>query len=564
MKVQIKLRSAKTCTIGFNYSAHLVALTKSLPGRVWDRNNSVWTIPIGVLEQAVNLYKSKGVEVLVSQDVKIALNELQEQNKAMLQKVQVKALDYDVRSLAYKTTPFTHQFEGIERALQSDNLLLADDMGLGKTLMSITTACIRKDKYGVKKTLIVCGINSVKYNWQQEISIHSYEQGTVFAGKNISERLEMLEAWVNNEDTNYFGIINIESLQKTEILDILTKACKKKIIGMVIIDEIHKCKNPTSIRGKAIHKLNADYKLGLTGTPIMNRVEELYNILKWLGAVNMNFTQFKNYYCNFGGYMNREIIGYKNLEQLRSTLSTCMLRRRKEEVLDLPDKLYKTEYLELDKKSMKLYMGIRQELVKKISEIVLDSNPLSKLLRLRQVTGGLLDENTVKFDRVLEILEEAKANKRKVIIFSQWKAQIDALCSYLEANSIHPFVIDGTVKAEDRQAIVNKYQNIKDFAVIAGTIGAMGTGLTLNTAETVIFLDKAWTPADNKQAEDRAHRIGTKHTVNIVSLVCKDTIDEYIENMLVEKQDLFNNIVEGRDTSKESKEKLIKQLLGVM
>ena len=259
MKVQIKLRSAKTCTIGFNYSAHLVALTKSLQGRAWDRNNGVWTIPIGVLEQAINLYKSKGVEVLVSQDVKIALNELQKQNKAMLQKVQAKALDFDVRSLAYKTKPFTHQFEGIERALQSDNLLLADDMGLGKTLMSITTACIRKSKYGVKKTLIVCGINSVKYNWQQEISIHSYEQGTVFAGKNISERLEMLEAWVNNEDTNYFGIINIESLQKTEILDILTKACKKKIIGMVIIDEIHKCKNPTSIRGKAIHNLNADY-----------------------------------------------------------------------------------------------------------------------------------------------------------------------------------------------------------------------------------------------------------------------------------------------------------------
>ena len=564
MKIQIKLRSAKTCTIQFSYNASLVARTKSISGRIWDRNNSVWTIPLSSLQEALAVYEQNDVEVQLSQDVKLAYKEFLDAQKGLAKKVQATPLDFNLRSLDYKTTPFTHQFEGIERALQSDNLLLADDMGLGKTLMSITTACIRKERYGVKKTLIICGINSVKYNWQQEIKLHSYEQGTVFAGKNISERLELLEAWVNDEDTNYFGIINIESLQKAEILDILVRACKKNIIGMVIIDEIHKCKNPTSIRGKAIQKLNPTYKLGLTGTPLMNRVEELYNILKWLGAETKTFTQFKQYYCNFGGYMNREIIGYKNLPQLREVLATCMLRRRKEDVLDLPDKLYKTEYLELDKKSMKMYMDIRQELIKKISEIVLDSNPLSKLLRLRQLTGGLLDENTVKFDRVLEILEEAKANKRKVIIFSQWKAEIDALCNYLEANSIHPFVIDGTVKAEDRQAIVNKYQSVKDFAVIAGTIGAMGTGLTLNTAETVIFLDKAWTPADNKQAEDRAHRIGTKHNVNIISLVCKDTIDEYIENMLVEKQDLFNNIVEGRNTSKESKEKLIKQLLGVM
>lgn len=563
MKVKITLRSSKTCNIAFTYNASLVAITKTIPGRVWDGNNSVWTIPIAHLEDAIKLYQSKNVEVQLAPDVRIALTQLQNKNALLAKKVQAKPLDFNLRDLTYKTTPFNHQFEGIERALQSDNLLLADDMGLGKTLMSITTACIRKSKYNVKKALIICGINSVKYNWQQEIKLHSNEYGTVFAGKNTSERLELLEAWIQDKDTNYFGIINIESLQKPEILDLLAKSCKKGTIGMVIIDEIHKCKNPTSIRGKAIHKLNSTYKLGLTGTPIMNRVEELYNILKWLGATTMTFTQYKQYYCSFGGFLNREIIGYKNLEHLRNILNNCMLRRRKEDVLDLPEKLYKTEYLELDKSSMKLYMNIRQELIKKIDEIILDSNPLNKLLRLRQLTAGLLDDNNVKFDRVLEILEEAKLNKRKVIIFSQWKSVVDALKDYLEVECIEPLVIDGTVKAEERQAIVNKFQQTQGFKVIIGTIGAMGTGLTLNTAETVIFLDKAWTPADNKQAEDRAHRIGTKHNVNIISLLCKDTIDEYIENMLIEKQDLFNSVVEGKDTSKESKERLIKQLLGV-
>ena len=564
MKIAIKLRSAKTCTIGFNYDTRLVAITKSIPGRAWDNNNSVWTIPLEHLPEAVKTYRENGVEVLISKDVKLAVENLKANQKELLKKITPTKLSFDLSTLTYKTTPFTHQFEGIQRALESNNLLLADDMGLGKTLMSITTACIRKERYNVHKTLILCGINSVKYNWQEEIKLHSFEKGTVFDGKNASERLELLENWLNDIDTNYFGIINIESLQKQEILDLLVKACKKNIIGMIVIDEIHKCKNPTSIRGKAIQKLNTKYKLGLTGTPLMNRVEELYNILKWLGAITMNFTQFKNYYCNFGGYMNREIVGYKNLDQLREVLNRCMLRRRKEDVLDLPDKIYKTEYLALDKKSMKLYMDIRQEIVKKIDEILLDSNPLSKLLRLRQLTGGLLDENTVKFDRALEILEEAKANNKKVIIFSQWKAVIDSLNDYLESYSIKPLVIDGTVKAEDRQAIVNTFQRAEGFKVITGTIGAMGTGLTLNTASTVLFLDKDFSPANNKQAEDRAHRIGSKHNVNIITLVCKDTIDEYIENMLIEKQDLFNNIVEGRDTSKESKERLIKQLLGVL
>lgn len=563
MNIKFRLKTQKSCAIEFTYNPQVVNLTKAIPSRKWDANNKCWTIQIADVNGAKRLYENAGHSVSMSPDLKIAVAKVTEKQQAILEQVKVKELDYDVRAMRFKNTPLEHQYEAIERALKSNSLLLADDMGLGKTFVSINTACIRKIKNNVKKTLIVCGINSVKYNWQEEIKIHSYEEGTVFEGKNLSERLEMVQAWIKNEDTNYFGIINVESLQREEIVKSLELGVKKGIIGFVVIDEVHKCKNPSSIRGKAIHKLNAEYKLALTGTPIMNRAEELYNILKWLGAEIKTFTQFKNFYCCFGGFMNNDVIGYKNLDVLRKTLSGCMLRRRKEDVLNLPDKIYKTEYLLMSKKSMKLYMEVRQDLIRKIDEIVLDNNPLSKLLRLRQITSGLLSDDSVKFDRLLEILEEAKETNKKVIVFSQWKAVTDAVNTYLKEKGINTYIIDGTVKAEDRQALVNKYQNSKGFNVITGTIGAMGTGLTLNTAEIVVFLDKAWTPSDNKQAEDRAYRIGTKHNVNVISLVCKNTIDEYIENMLVEKQDLFNEVVEGKNTRPQSKERLLRLLLGV-
>lgn len=563
MNIKFKLKTSKTCSIEFPYNPELVTMVKTVPSRRWNPNNRCWDIQLSDVLGAKRIFESAGHLVTMAPDLRIAVEDVTEKQKAILKQVEVSNLEYDVRSVQFKNTPLEHQYEAIERALKSNSLLLADDMGLGKTFVSINTACIRKTKDNVQKTLIVCGINSVKYNWQEEIKLHSHEQGTVFEGKNMAERLEQVQAWINGEDTNYFGILNVESLQKEEIIKCLEVGVKKGIIGFVIIDEVHKCKNPTSIRGKAIHKLNSNYKLALTGTPIMNRAEELYNILKWLGAEVKTFTQFKSFYCNFGGFMNNEVIGYKNLDVLRNTLSKCMLRRRKEDVLNLPDKLYKTEYLQMSKKSMKLYMEVRQDLIRKIDEIVLDNNPLSKLLRLRQITSGLLSDDSVKLDRLVEILEEAKENDKKVIVFSQWKAVIDAVNSYLEGRDIKPLSIDGKVEAKDRQAIVNTFQNCRGFKVITGTIGAMGTGLTLNTAEIVVFLDKAWTPADNKQAEDRAYRIGTKHNVNIISLVCKNTIDEYIENMLIEKQDLFNEVVEGKITRPQSKERLLRLLLGV-
>jgi SNF2 family DNA or RNA helicase len=462
-----------------------------------------------------------------------------------------------VMSFDFKTKPFPHQIEAFNWGLKFRSLLLADDQGLGKTKEAIDISVARKIRGDVSKVLIVCGVNSVKYNWQKEIGIHSEEASRVLDGS-TEEKYYAIDKWI--ESDALFGIINIESLRKEEIVRKFLALTEKGIIGLVIIDEIHKAKNgQTSQQGIAIRLLRSQYKIGLTGTPIMNNALDLHNVLTWLGVEKRNFYAYRNYFCELGGYNNTKVMGMKEGKdkELNTLLNKVMLRRLKDEVLDLPPKIRSVEYVELTSKQRTLYDQIRFGLLDQVEDILISPNPLASLIRLRQVTGGVLGEANPKLDRLKEIIEdEVIPNGRKIIIFSQWskvtKAMKDALKKY------KPAYIDGDTK--DRMAEVDRFQEDSKCSVIIGTIGAMGTGLTLNKSSYVVFMDKAWTPADNNQAEDRAHRIGTENTINVITMVAQGTIDERIEGVLEGKRSLIDAIVEGK-MSKEQQRDFIMDLL---
>ena len=242
-----------------------------------------------------------------------------------------------------------------------------------------------------------------------------------------------------------------------------------------------------------------------------------------------------------------------------------MLRRKKEDVLDLPPKLYKTEYVELSKPQIKDYKDAENGILIKLDEILDTSNPLTHLLRLRQVTSGYFEDDiktNVKLKRVIEILEESILPAgEKALIFSQYEGVAskykDALSAY------NPAYIVGAVDPEERQKEVDRFQNDPDCKIAIGTIGAMGTGLTMTAASYVFFIDKDWAQTNNEQAEDRAHRIGTESTVTIISMIAKGTVDEHIEDVLQKKANLFENIVEGKAIPKENKRELMLNILGV-
>ena len=456
----------------------------------------------------------------------------------------------------FKTKPFEHQLAGFYYGLENTKWLLGDEQGLGKTKQVIDIAVARKEM-GCQHCLIICGVNGLKWNWLNEVHTHSdeeafilgqrYSRGKMSIGSNRDKYTDLCKL---NENSAYFIITNVESLRNKDIQEKIAQLCEEKIIGMVAIDEIHKCKDPQSQQGKGILKAQADVKIAMTGTPLMNSPLDLYIILKWLGYEKHSFWAFKNHLCEMGGYGGYQVIGYHRqaMNELQEQLDEIMLRRRKEDVLDLPEKTHINEYVEIGEKQQRIYNEVTMDIRANIDQIAVSPNPLAQLIRLRQATGytGILSseiKESAKLDRMEELLEEAVGNGKQVVIFSNWTQMTDAVCERLENYKYG--VITGDTKDNERQEIVNKFQ-AGELKVLVGTIGAMGTGLTLTAGTVEIFMDEPWNKALKDQAEDRCHRVGTTENVTIYTLICKDSIDERINEIVEKKGMMADSIIDGQ------------------
>lgn len=533
-----KLKYKQSLYIKGDYNPAILDTIHSFQTRYYHRNSRLWECRIEYFP--IILDKLKYENIQICGDVPKKFHKY------------LNLLDiYDKSDSVYssKTKPFRHQLDSYNYALHHNKFLLGDEQGLGKTKQALDIAVSRKHK--MRHCLIVCGVNNLKWNWYKEVEIHTKEQAHILGirinkkGKTVigstSERLADLKQ-IHDE---YFIITNIETLRDKDIQGQIKKMCDDGVIGMTIIDEIHKCKNSQSKQGKAIHCCTSYYRLALTGTPLMNSPVDLYNILKWLQVENHSLSYFKNLYCEMGGFGGYEVIGYKNLDQLENILNKNMLRRRKEEVLDLPPKIYTNEILELSPSQQKLYEEVKKGVMDNIDKILLMPNPLVELTRLRQVTSNpdiLTSAKTIncKYERVLDILD---STEDKLIIYSNWTKVIDPLYELIREKY---GVTKVTSETKNPMEQIDKFQNDPGCRVIIGTTSALGTGYTLTQASTIIFIDEPWNRATKEQAEDRAHRIGTKGTVNIITLICKDTIDERIHQIIKDKGELSDRIVDGK------------------
>lgn len=212
-------------------------------------------------------------------------------------------------------------------------------------------------------------------------------------------------------------------------------------------------------------------------------------------------------------------------------------------------------------KQEKIYKECYLEVQNNIDLVKNAINPIVEMIRLRQATGytGILSstiQESAKLDRLEEIIEELVQNNKKAIIFSNWTSMV--LPTYSRLSKYNPAIITGDIK--DRVAEEKKFMENDTCKIIIGTTGAMGTGLTLTAANTVIFLDEPWNRAIKEQAEDRAHRIGTIENVNIITLICKNTIDERIHDLVEQKGQMADLLIDGKLT-KQNKEQLVNFLL---
>lgn len=537
--------------VSFKYDPTTVAKIKELAERRYLPEDRAWEIPSYELP---NLVEKLGIHNITSNSgVMDALKTKEIEDKREATQERLKGIK-PLIDFPFTTEPLPHQIEAFNYGLERDELLIGDEQGLGKTKESIDITVARKKE--LCKCLIVCGVNSVKYNWAKEIAIHSKEKSVMLDQKTMPLRVKALNEWLRGSE--YYAIINIESLRNEAVQDAIYLGIKDGFIGAIIVDEIHKAKNGSSQQGKALRMLKSPVKIGLSGTP-MNKAEDLWNILTWLGIEKRSFYSFRNAYCIMGGYGGYKVVGHKNLESLNAELNKVMIRRKKEEVLDLPPKIHSVEYVELSKKQQILYKDIKNGIIADMENILASVNPLSCTLRLRQLTGGMFTDDNPKLERIMDMLaEEIIPNGYKAIIFSQWE-QIASL--YKEAlKDYNPIYIVGKVSPEDRQKEVERFQNDPNCKLAIGTIGAMGTGLTLNKASYVFFIDKLWNSGENAQAEDRAHRIGTAGTVNVISMVAVNSVDEGVEEYLLDNKDLFDRVVDGKGSKADIKTILNKLL----
>lgn len=529
--------------VSFPYDQKVVDTIRDLPTRYWIKDTKEWEIPVKKLQCLTDQLPNYDFDI--SGDFGAF-----EEKKAEMP-----------TGFEFKTKPFEHQIDGFNYGLKYDRWLLGDEQGLGKTKQVIDIAIAKKLQKGYKHCLIICGVNGLKWNWVNEVHTHSNEDAYILGQRKRADKIvigsnsdKYTDICALNALQAYFIITNVETMRDERIASEIANKCKSGEIGLVAIDEIHKCKNPSSQQGKGILKIQSECRIAMTGTPLMNQPMDLYIILKWLGYEKNAFYKFKNHYCVMGGYGGYEVVGYKNLDELQERLNDIMLRRLKDEVLDLPEKTYIDEYVDMTPKQAVIYKEVTADVQNNIDNIKTAPNPLAELIRMRQATGytGILStkvQESAKLDRMEELVEEAVENGQQVVIFSNWTQMTDVVWARLH-KKYRISVITGNTKDADRQDNVNEFQTGAS-QIITGTIGAMGTGLTLTAGTVEIFLDEPWNRALYDQATDRCHRVGQKHNVTIYNLMCKNTIDERIHELVQKKGAMSDALVDGKlDMSK--------------
>lgn len=457
---------------------------------------------------------------------------------------------------------YQHQVEGIRRLARMKSFLLGDEMGLGKSLQALTVFCIDV-KLGKSETLLIVCPVSLRYNWANEIAKFTRIPFTLLGEepdpKKPSVMRAMQPAKRDQQLQQFFMgvgprilIANYEQIASVTH----TATFDKNFFDVIIFDEAHRIKNHQAKRTKACLALKSHRSFMLTGTPIMNRVDELWPLLHRISPTRYpKYWAFVNRYCTYGGYENRQITGVKNEKELNTQLSQLMVRRLKRETLKTSKPIYIPVIVGMTKKQRELYEiaynAILEEPDGDLADMLNIKNELTKFMRLKQICDSpqIIDpefeDDSEKLDRVVEIVQELYDSGQKVIIFTQFRQVIRCLRRRLIKENIKPvYELHGDIDKADRQGIVDKW-SAEEVASPIIMMTQLAEGLNMTAARNGIFVDKLFTPGRNDQAVDRMDRIGRAEDadITIYEMIVKGSVEERIEEILREKTNLFDKTV---------------------
>jgi SWI/SNF-related matrix-associated actin-dependent regulator 1 of chromatin subfamily A len=439
--------------------------------------------------------------------------------------------------------PLEHQKEAVQKLVENKKFILADDMGLGKTTSTIIAAL----ESGSKKVLIICPA-TLKINWKREIENYSDKSIYIAESKNFSTEADFVII-------NYDIIKNFHDPKKKNDSQVL--AAK---FDLVIIDEAHYIKNATAQRTKLINDIikNTERIWLLTGTPMTSRPIDYFNLLSIIDSpVAKNWMAYAIRYCsgyqfNVGGRKVWNVTGASNLEELRDRTLGLTLRRLKENVLDLPDKIITPVYLRLKSKSYENVMGEYYDWYDKNPE---ESKSLtvqfSKLTKVRQI---IADE---KIAQTIELAENILEQDKKVIIFCNFTDSLNKITEHFGKTAVK---LDGSMSKPERQNSVDQFQDNPKVKVFVGNIKAAGVGITLTAAEAVIMNDLSFLPSDHAQAEDRAYRYGQKNNVLVYYPIFENTIEGIIYDILNNKKQVIATVMGDNQHPADAAEEILQRI----
>jgi SNF2 family DNA or RNA helicase len=567
----------QTIVAAYPYSPQVNAAVKDIPGRIYNPERKQWSFPVdpgNVLAFREALVRL-GWGLTISDDLKDELNRIYRDRRdaASIRTAGDSDLAFD-----YHTTPYAHQRAGLAFLAKLGGGALFWEMGLGKTktaidyaellerqlMQSISAADYSKSQaFSPLRVLVICP-NTVKRTWATEIEKHAGHSDYVIPSRSMEHRITEL-------GTARYTIVNCEALS----LAPLNKAIVAYPWDLVIVDESTRFKSPKANRTKMLHKMHPAHRIVLTGTPITGKPEDAWSQLEFVspGLFGKSFWAFTDRYLKkdwFGA-----IVGLKedNAPELKSRIDAVSYRILKDQVLDLPPKVYSDRRVTMDGDQRRAYNQMRDELRIEIDALteVRAANILTMLLRLTQVTAGLvgtslqgytwLGEKSAKVRELDELLND-ELRGEQVVIFGQYQRELEELARRYAGGpetgafgAWQPPIIYGPTPEPVRADLVNQFQaGQRRLLFVQSRTG--GIGITLTAAQTAIYHTRSWSLEEYLQSQDRLHRIGQTGTVSIIHLRAEDSIDDDIADALTDKQQLADHLT--GDTAR----KLAARILG--
>lgn len=524
--------------VSFTYDPEVVSAIRDVPGRTWDHVRKLWHLPsvesIGELEKRLPL----GVELRVHASLAAALTE----RRARLADAAAIRTAGDGAIWPLRSTPYRHQRAGADFLARLGSGALFWEMGTGKTAAALAYCeHLRLQCPGVPFHVLVICPNTVKRNWGIEIEKHAGHSDYVIPGGSLAERARLV-------GTATYTIVNCEALSLR-----LAATLRERTWDVVVVDESTRFKTPDAKRTKALHKLVARHRLILSGTPITGKPEDAWAQLEFVQpGIFGRWWGFEQAYLlkDFFG----SVIGVRpdRVDELRTKIDSVSYRVLKNEVLDLPPKVYEDRVVELSGTQAKAYASMRDELrIELETGVITASNVLTKLLRLTQVTAGLLGEGAsyswlatpalnAKLGALDELLNEDLAGEQ-VVIFGIYQKELEHLWQRYAPSSTgldawdSPAIIYGPTPERRRAELIQQFQEGRRRLLFVQAHSG-GIGVNLTAARTAIYYSRSWSLEDYLQSQDRLHRIGQQGTVTILHITARGTVDEQIAQALAAKQ----------------------------